>query len=120
MRSHQCSCQISPLHSYQAFLADKLSLDPIEPRSGMTLDSDVERAMDKLESIRRIELLLPGIDCSACGAPTCRALAQDIVLDKGSISQCPYMDLMALDKGQIRSSEAIDHAENVWTGRIKH
>ncbi len=119
MKSHTCSCEVSPLHYYQSFLSGLISLSPVEPRSGLKLDQDVEKAMAKLESLRKIELLLPGIDCSACGAPTCHALAEDLVQDKGNISQCPYMDLLSLNRGQISGAEALDHAENVWTGRIK-
>jgi len=118
-KSHQCNCQVSPLHYYRESLTDDLALSPVEPRSGVKLDHQVEAAMSKLESLKKIELLLPGIDCSACGAPTCHALAEDIVLEKGSISQCPFMDLLSLSRGQIDEADALDHAESVWTGRIK-
>lgn len=116
---HACCCQVSPLHDHLEFLSGHLSLGPVEARSGLKLDQEVEAAMAKLESLKKIELILPGIDCGACGAPTCHALAEDIVLDKGSISQCPYMELLALNRGQISAAIALDHAESVWTGRIK-
>lgn len=119
MKSHGCNCQVSPLHYYQGFLADSASLSPVEPRSGLKLDHEVETALGKLEALKKIELLLPGIDCGACGAPNCHALAEDIVLEKGTISQCPYMDMLALNRGQISSADALDHAENIWFGRIK-
>jgi iron only hydrogenase large subunit-like protein len=119
MKAKECSCQVSPLHSYQNYLSDFISLGPVEPRSGLKLDQEIETAMAKLEALKKIELLLPGIDCSACGAPTCHALAEDIVLGKGSINQCPYMDLLALNRGQISSEIALNNAEGVWTGRIK-
>lgn len=118
-KSHECNCQVGPLHYYQNFLSEYLSLSPVEPRSGLKLDLEVETAMAKLESLKKIELLLPGIDCSACGAPTCHAFAEDIVLEKGNMSQCPYMDLLSLNRGQISAAAALDHAESVWTGRIK-
>jgi uncharacterized Fe-S cluster-containing protein len=75
--------------------------------------------MEKLESLRKIELLLPGIDCSACGAPSCRALAEDIVQGKGQLNQCPYMELLSLNRGQITPADALNHAEALWPGRIK-
>jgi iron only hydrogenase large subunit-like protein len=117
--AHSCSCRVSPLHEEQEFLSGQLSLEPVEPRSGLKLDQEVETAMAKLESLKKIELLLPGIDCGACGAPTCHALAEDIVLGKGYISQCPFMDLLAMKRGQITPATALDHAEEVWKGRIK-
>jgi len=108
-----------PLNEYKDYLQDNLSLIPVVPRSGLKLDQEVETAMAKLEALKRIELLLPGIDCSACGAPTCHALAEDIVLEKGNINQCPYMELLSLNRGQISPAIALDHAEEIWTGRIK-
>lgn len=119
LKNHTCSCQVNPLHYHQEYLSEFLSLGPVEPRSGLRLDLEVETAMAKLESLKKIELLLPGIDCSACGAPSCSSLAEDIVLGKGSITQCPYMELLSLSRGQITPAVALDHAEQVWTGRIK-
>ncbi len=119
LKNHSCNCQVSPLHYHQEYLSGFLSLSPVEPRSGLKLDQEIETAMAKLDALKKIELLLPGIDCSACGAPTCHALAEDIVLEKGSISQCPFMDLLSLNRGQISPATALDHAESVWTGRIK-
>ena len=34
---------------------------------------------------------LPGFDCGACGAPDCRALAEDIVQKKANVSDCVFM-----------------------------
>ncbi|MCE5254587.1 MAG: hypothetical protein LLG45_10370 [Actinomycetia bacterium] len=33
---------------------------------------------------------LPGRDCGACGAPTCAALAEDVVMERAVIELCPY------------------------------
>jgi len=107
------------LNDYRDYLNEHISLSPVEPRSGLNLDQEVETAMAKLEALKEIELLLPGIDCNACGAPSCNALAEDIVLGKGTMSQCPFMELLSLNRGQISPAVALDHAEDVWTGRIK-
>lgn len=110
--------RIGPLDDYQEYLAGKKSLDVIEPRSILKLDHEVGVAMTKLETLKNVELLLPGIDCSACGAPNCHALAEDIALDKGSISQCPFMEILALTRGQSDPERALGHLEEIWTGRI--
>lgn len=109
---------ISPLHDYEEYLSDKKSLDRIEPRSMLNLDHEVGVAMTKLETLKNVELLLPGIDCSACGAPTCHAMAEDIALVKGTINQCPFMEILALTRGQSNPENALAHAEDIWTGRI--
>lgn len=49
---------------------------------------------DRGESLRKMVMIetlcktLPGIDCGSCGAPTCRALAEDIVQQQATISNC--------------------------------
>ena len=54
----------------------------IEYRPILKLDSDFEVAIKKLEELELINENLPGLDCGACGAPSCRALAEDIVKRK--------------------------------------
>ncbi|MGI6667222.1 MAG: [Fe-Fe] hydrogenase large subunit C-terminal domain-containing protein [Bacillota bacterium] len=60
------------------------------PRPIFRLDADPERAEAKLSEIKSIERSLPGLDCGACGAPTCRSLAEDIVLGRGSEWDCTF------------------------------
>ncbi len=62
--------------------------NPIEYDPIMQLDSDLAVAMQKMQKIREIESELPGIDCSACGAPTCHALAVDVVNGTAKFSDC--------------------------------
>lgn len=54
------------------------------------LDSDREAAMEKLLKIDQLATSLPGLDCSSCGAPSCRALAEDVVLGKASMEDCIF------------------------------
>ncbi|SDC41921.1 Iron only hydrogenase large subunit, C-terminal domain [Candidatus Frackibacter sp. WG11] len=51
----------------------------IKPRPNSKLDNDIKKAINKLDSLEREESRLPGLDCTACGAPSCRGLAEDIV-----------------------------------------
>lgn len=53
--------------------------EPITPHGVLKLDDDVVLAMKKMEALDEIHKSLPGLDCGSCGAPTCRALAEDIV-----------------------------------------
>lgn len=43
------------------------------------LDEDINVSIKKMEEMGRIVSTLPGVDCSVCGAPTCKAFAEDIV-----------------------------------------
>lgn len=60
----------------------------IEPLQVMKLDSDIKVALQKMTKIEELFQQLPGIDCGACGAPTCRALAEDIVMERAYIEDC--------------------------------
>lgn len=61
-----------------------------EYRPVMKLDKDFAVAMRKLEELERIDKGLPGLDCGACGAPTCRALAEDIVRGNANETDCIF------------------------------
>jgi iron only hydrogenase large subunit-like protein len=62
----------------------------VEYRPIMKLDKDFEVAMKKLETLQEINKELPGLDCGACGAPSCRALAEDIVRGIANEADCVF------------------------------
>lgn len=57
----------------------------------MRLDSDLSTAMRKVQQIEELEQQLPGMDCGSCGAPSCRALAEDIVRGGASEMDCVFI-----------------------------
>jgi anti-sigma regulatory factor (Ser/Thr protein kinase)/NAD-dependent dihydropyrimidine dehydrogenase PreA subunit len=63
----------------------------LTPRPGIRLDGDMDRAIEKLAQLDRVRRLLPGRDCAACGAPSCAALAEDVVLERAEVDLCPYL-----------------------------
>lgn len=62
----------------------------IRPRQPFSLDEDVAKAISKLDLLERTLESLPGLDCGSCGAPTCRALAEDIVRGLSSETDCVF------------------------------
>jgi iron only hydrogenase large subunit-like protein len=62
--------------------------EKIEPRAIMRLDDDISKSMRKMEMIKEMLKYLPGIDCGVCGAPTCRAFAEDIVKGENQKAIC--------------------------------
>ncbi|MEA4845726.1 MAG: [Fe-Fe] hydrogenase large subunit C-terminal domain-containing protein [Clostridiaceae bacterium] len=62
--------------------------EPIEPRAVMRLDDDISKSIKKMEKIKEILKNLPGIDCGVCGAPTCKAFAEDIVKGENQDAVC--------------------------------
>jgi len=60
----------------------------LEPRSILPLDGEIKQAIQKMKQLNEILVLLPGLNCSACGSPSCYALAEDIVNEQASIDDC--------------------------------
>ena len=54
------------------------------------LDEDRGAAMEKLFKIDQLLQRLPGLDCASCGAPSCQALAEDVVLGRASEEDCIF------------------------------
>lgn len=65
---------------------------PIEPMPIFKLDNDFRKALEKMSRIEEITQILPGINCGACGAPSCRVLAEDIVNGLNTIESCIVRD----------------------------
>jgi Na+-translocating ferredoxin:NAD+ oxidoreductase RNF subunit RnfB len=57
----------------------------------MKLDENMNVAINKMRRVDEIMHCLPGIDCGVCGAPNCRALAEDIVQNSAVIDQCIFI-----------------------------
>ena len=60
------------------FMKSTIEYDPVS-----YLDPDRNEAMRKMRMIEQLNEELPALDCGFCGAPTCRAFAEDVV--KGCI-----------------------------------
>ncbi|MBI4705657.1 MAG: NAD(P)H-dependent oxidoreductase subunit E [Deltaproteobacteria bacterium] len=55
------------------------------------LDEDIALAITKMKERDRLVAALPGIDCGACGAPSCKAFAEDVVLGEADKSGCVFL-----------------------------
>ncbi|HNX37649.1 MAG TPA: [Fe-Fe] hydrogenase large subunit C-terminal domain-containing protein [Candidatus Cloacimonadota bacterium] len=74
---------LSDLHDQGEF-----DVVPLTPRSILELDKDIKSAIQKMKKINEFLILLPGLNCSACGSPSCYALAEDIVQGRATIDDC--------------------------------
>ena len=63
---------------------------PLEYVPVLKLDDDVWAAMEKMARVEEICASLEGLDCGSCGAPSCRALAEDIVRGMASEEDCIF------------------------------
>ena len=73
------------------------------------LDDDLSVAMQKMEEIEHLLKKLPKLDCGSCGAPTCKALAEDIVRGFGSENDCVFL---MRERVSILAKELIDLNES--------
>lgn len=63
----------------------------VEPIAALRLNPLPERSLEMMREIEKIESKLYGLDCGSCGAPSCRALAEDIVLGFSTEDSCIYL-----------------------------
>jgi len=75
---------------------------PWSQRPGLRLDPDMGKAIQKLAAIDARARALPGRDCGACGAPTCAAFAEDVVLGR-TAQACPHAGLDAEPRAEPRT-----------------
>ena len=100
--------------TYREFLLGNSALHPVKPRSMLKLDEDMARAMKKMERAQRIMCFLPGIDCGACGAPTCQALAEDIVKGEAAMSHCIFLQKTMEQTRKLHPDHSLRIMEKIW------
>ena len=92
-------------------LIDAMTIPDIKPRSILKLNDDFREAFKMAERMKKIENALPGVNCSACGAPSCAALAEDIVRGDAGIDTCIF-----INRRSLASENAI---RSIWGDRVK-
>ncbi len=83
----------------------------VKGRKHSGLDDDLEKAMQKMEEMDAISERLPQLDCGSCGAPTCKALAEDIVRGYANEKDCVFVmreEIKKLAKQLFDLNEAFD------------
>ncbi|MBQ1965235.1 MAG: ferredoxin, partial [Clostridia bacterium] len=61
---------------------------PLKYTPILQLDADMAAAMRKMSEIQHLRDQFPDLDCGACGAPTCLALAEDIACGDARENDC--------------------------------
>lgn len=78
------------VESERNYLSRHVKVGEIKPRSMLVLDEDITKALEKMRRINELRAKLPQFDCGVCGAPTCDALAHDIVMGDAKFSDCIF------------------------------
>lgn len=97
-----------------SFNDELYSLEKISARSMLTLDPDRKKAIEKMNKVEELLKVLPGIDCAACGSPTCRSLAQDIVQEKAGLSWCVFLQELYIRDFRLSIEEADEINGQIW------
>jgi iron only hydrogenase large subunit-like protein len=63
----------------------------VKPKPFPPLDANRDEAIRKMELKEAVIKKLPGIDCSVCGSPDCRTLAEDVVRGDAKIEDCIFI-----------------------------
>jgi len=63
----------------------------VKPITALRLDPSPKKSLKMMSKIEEIESRLYGLDCGSCGAPSCRALAEDIVKGHSTEDACIYL-----------------------------
>ncbi len=107
-------CPNSKILDYKESLRSSMAISEINPRSMMKLDEDMAKAMKKMERSNRLMCFLPGIDCGSCGAPSCQALAEDIVQGKAAISHCIFLQKTMEQTRKLNPNHSFRIMEKIW------
>ena len=97
-----------------AKLKKKLVTDKIEPKNVFVLDKDRTKAIEKMRKASEILCQLPGIDCGACGAPNCHALAEDMVQGKAKMTDCVFLQKRYISENKTTAERADKSLEKIW------
>lgn len=69
-----------------AYWTKKIKFEPV-----FRLGSTLQESMEILQKVEAIAARLPGLDCGSCGAPTCKALAEDVVRGDANERDCIHL-----------------------------
>lgn len=65
------------------------------------LGGSIAESMRMMADIQTFKSTLPGIDCGACGAPTCRAFAEDVIKKIACPEDCRLRDACPKEDGKV-------------------
>jgi hypothetical protein len=113
-RNYPRSSEKSPDGPDREKILRRMAVDPIEPAPVFLLDENREIAVRKLARTEQILSILPAIDCGACGAPNCRALAEDIIKGSGKVSDCIFHPPPSNAELPISVRQGKPNAAKIW------
>ncbi len=96
------------------YLKDNIDTEQPEPMAQLLYPGSITEVLSKMDTAKRIVAMLPGIDCGACGSPSCRCLAEDIVRGEASMPDCIFVQREQERGGKLDSLRAFGIMEKIW------
>jgi len=96
------------------FKESDYGLKSIPSRPVMSMGADRKTALEKMQKVEELLKVLPGIDCAACGSPSCRALAEDIVQERAELACCVFLQELYIREGKISIEKADEINTTIW------
>jgi len=93
--------QNKPKESESDYIPESYLFEELPEYSPISrLGNTIAESMRMMADIQKLKCDLPGIDCGACGAPTCKAFAEDIVKKLACPEDCPIKKAKFCDGGK--------------------
>jgi len=102
------------LDTYTSYLGKHISSGKIYPRSMLTLDENMAEALKKMNRVKEIVNNLPKVDCGSCGAPNCKAFAQDIVQGNAVLEDCFFVQKNLETSGLQSGEDSLKKLTEIW------
>lgn len=100
----------APNEAERRFLDVRMAVSETAPMTKLLFRGSIAEVLRCMDEARTIRRTLPGLDCGACGSPTCESLSHDIVRGEAHASDCIFIHLAA----DGREGDAMRQLERVW------
>lgn len=102
------------INHYKGYLHANKDIEPVQPRCITKLDENTEKAIQKMQKVRKLMCFLPGFDCGVCGAPSCQALAEDVAQGESHVSNCLFLQRVMERNRKLSPEHAYNIIEEIW------
>lgn len=96
----------------ELYWSEEIEYEPV-----FQLGNNVTESIAMLNKVEELCKKFPGLDCGSCGAPTCKALAEDIVRGIAKESDCIHI---LRDQVHVLSLNFSELAADIIDGRITY
>lgn len=100
---------------------DLLWTNEVEYEPVFTLGQSVAESIEMIAKVEELCKQFPGLDCGSCGAPSCKALAEDIVQNVAKTDDCIHIfrEQMSRLSGQMGNKEKKEGVKTELNAKVR-